>query len=259
MAVIICHSPKGGSGTTFLAGQLSLAFADRGKDVTVITTATADSLPLHLGLPPAVTLPDLEVQAEDAVVVQGIDLRNCARAPRDPDFVPMLQDAGLLSPASERVLIIDVPSGERGLAQRLLPFATIHLCTLTPAPDCIALLPQFQKELGESAQEHTLFIVNSLDETRRLARHSTAFLRELFGSNLIGRIRQDESVVEALAMLQTLGRYAPSSAALADVTQIAEEILLRLAAQPALVPQAAPAEQAQAGGDIAPAGKSRAA
>ncbi|HZF45753.1 MAG TPA: cellulose synthase operon protein YhjQ/BcsQ [Sphingomonadaceae bacterium] len=258
MAVIVCHSPKGGTGTTFLAGQLALAMADRGRDVTVISMATADSLPLHFGLPPAVTLPDLEVQAEDAVVVQGIDLRNCARAPRDPDFVPMLQDAGLLSSASERVLIIDVPSGERGLVQRLLPFATIHLCALTPAPDCIALLPQFQEELGEGARDHTLFVVNSLDETRRLARHSTAFLRELFGPNLIGRVRQDESVVEALAMLQTLGRYAPSSAALADVTQIAEEMLLRLAARAAIAPQSTPGEPGEAG-DIAPAGKSRAA
>lgn len=258
MAVILCHSPKGGTGTTFLAAQLALAFADRNRDVTVISTAMNDSLPLHLALPPAVTLPDLEVQAEDAVTVQGIDLRNCARAPRDPDFVPMLQDAGLLSPASERVLIIDVPSGERGLAQRLLPFASLHLCALTPAPDCVALLPQFHEELGEGALDQTLFVVNCLDETRRLARHTTAFLRELFGANLIGRVRQDESVVEALAMLQTLGRYAPSSAALADVTEIAEQVLLRLAAQAELAPQPAPAQQPQTG-DIAPAGKSRAA
>lgn len=220
MALIVCHGPKGGVGTTFLAAHLAMSFAGSGADVTVLSVSTRDTLALHFGLPMAGALPHLTASAESAVVAGGIDLRNVPNAPRDSDFVPMLRDLGFLSPGRDRVLVLDVPSGEPAFAQRMIAHACAHLCPLDPHPDTLALLPQVFEEAGSEGLLRTAFVINRLDDTRRLSRHNAAFVRELAGSRLIGRIRLDESVREAIAMLQPLAKYSPASAALADVRRI---------------------------------------
>ncbi|MCJ2184864.1 ATPase [Novosphingobium sp. 1949] len=222
MALIVCHSPKGGTGTSFLSAHLALGLADAGADVTVVTVAGRDTLALHFGLPPATTLNALGGPSEDAVVVSGIDLRHMPKAPVDPDFMPMLGDLGYLEPGTGRVMVLDVPSNEFAFARRMTNQACAHLCPLDAAPDTLALLPQMFAEAGKGGLAHTSFVINRLDDTRRLARHNAAFIRELCGQRLIGRIRLDESVPEAIAMLQPLARYAPSSAALADVRRIVD-------------------------------------
>ena len=50
-------------------------------------------------------------------------------------------------------------------------------------------------------------------------------MRELAGQRLVGRIRSDEAVPEAMAMLQPLSRYAPASAALSDVRAISGKLV----------------------------------
>lgn len=220
MALIVCHGPKGGVGTTFISAHLAMAFAATGATVTVLSVAARDTLPLHFGLPLAGSLPHLGAPADSAVVAAGIDLRNAAMAPRDPDFVPMLRDLGFLMPGPDRVLVLDVPAGEPLFAQRMIAHASAHLCPLDPHPDTLALLPQVFEEAGSEGLQRTAFVINRLDDTRRLSRHNAAFIRELAGSRLIGRIRLDESVREAIAMLQPLAKYSPASAALGDVQRI---------------------------------------
>ncbi|GAM05670.1 MULTISPECIES: cellulose synthase operon protein YhjQ/BcsQ [Novosphingobium] len=225
MALIVCHSPKGGTGNTFLAAHMALGLAEAGADVTVLSMAAHDTLPFHFALPPSTTLSALHAPSEDAVVVSGIDLRHAQNAPNDPDFIPMLKDLGYFQTGRERTLILDVPSCERNLARRLVNHACAHLCALDTAPETLALLPQMFDEAGKGGLSRTSFVINRLDDTRRLARHNAAFVRELMGPRLIGRIRLDESVPESIAMLQTLARYAPSSAALADVRRLVDIVL----------------------------------
>lgn len=59
MPVIVCHSIKGGTGTTFVAAHVAVALCEAGAEVTVLTMARRDTMPLHFGLPPALTLPSL--------------------------------------------------------------------------------------------------------------------------------------------------------------------------------------------------------
>jgi len=225
MPLIVCHALKGGAGTTFVAAHVAASLAQAGADVTVLTLAHRDSMPLHFGLPPALTLPSLFAPAEDAVVAAGIDLRASLRAPSDPDFVPALSDLGFLGTGLDRVMVIDVPAGESAFARTIVPHACAHLCIVNAAPDTLALMPQALDEATPEGLARTLFVINALDETRRLSRHSAAFIRELVGARLLGRVRLDESVPEALAMLQPLERYAPSSAALADVRAVGTGLL----------------------------------
>ncbi|SFF91896.1 Cellulose biosynthesis protein BcsQ [Novosphingobium sp. CF614] len=221
MAMIVCHGPKGGAGTTFIAAHLATGLAEAGADVTVLTVSPRDTLALHFGLQPALSLPSMTAPVNEAVVAGGINLRHYRRAPVDPDFIPMLRDLGYLAPGAHRVLVLDVPAGEQAFGRRAITHACAHVCPLNAAPDTLALLPAMFGEAGEAGLARTAFVVNALDETRRLSRHGAAFIRELTGPRLIGRVRLDEAVPEAIAMLQPLARYAPASAALADVRLVA--------------------------------------
>ncbi|MFC0205122.1 cellulose synthase operon protein YhjQ/BcsQ [Novosphingobium soli] len=225
MPVIVCHSVKGGAGTTFMAAHMAMSLSEAGANVTVLSVAPRDTLPMHFGLQPALTLPSLFAPAEDAVLVSGIDLRSFVRAPEDPDFIPTLRDMGYLDAGPDRVLVIDIPAADYTFARRVIPHASGLVAVLNAAPDTLALMPQV---LGEASPENiaaTTFVINALDETRRLSRHAAAFIRELVGPRLLGRVRLDEAVPEAIAMLQPLARYAPSSAALADVRAIGAALL----------------------------------
>lgn len=220
MPVIVSHPLTGGAGGTFIASHVAMALTEAGAEVTVLTIAGRDTLPLHFGLPPALTLPALFAPAEDAVLAGGVDLRSLTNAAHDPDFIPMLRDLGYLDAGMTKVMVIDIPASEHAFARRVIPHANAHLCVLNAAPDTLALLPRVLDEATPEADAVTSFVINAVDETRRLARHTSAFIRELMGPRLIGRVRQDESVPEAIAMLQPLAKYAPSSAALADARAI---------------------------------------
>jgi cellulose biosynthesis protein BcsQ len=222
MPLVLCHSPKGGVGTTFLSAHLAMGLAEAdatdgvGSDVALMTLSPRDLTPLHFGLGPAQRLPSLAAPAEAAVLAGGIGLFCEQNAASDSDFLPRLEDAGYLAVGSDRTLVIDVPSGQHAMARKLMPHAAVHICPLTPSPDCLALLPQLLDEAGDWGPRRTAYVFGKLDETRRLARHVAAFAREVLGERLIAKIRNDQAVPEALAMLQLLSRYAPASAALAD-------------------------------------------
>lgn len=250
MAVIVCHGLKGGAGITFVAAHLAMTLSEAGAEVSVLSVAQRDTLPLHFGLQPALTLPSLFAPAEDAVLASGINLRSHTRATDDADFVPTLHDLGYLEAGPDRVMVIDVPASEFAFARRIIPHSSANLCVLNAAPDTLALLPQVLGDASAETIARTTFAINALDETRRLSRHSAAFIRELVGPRLIGRIRLDEAVPEAIAMLQPLARYAPSSAALADVRAIGAAMV------PALE---TPGRPWVARGDLAAPSSSRAA
>jgi len=230
MPLILCHSPKGGASTTFTASHLAIGLSGMdgsdgiGGDITLLTLSQSDMTPLHFGLPPAQRLPAFGAAIEAAVLVSGISLRCEPFAAQDPDFLGRLDDGGFLAADSARTLVIDVPAGEPALASRLMPHAAVHICPLTASPDCLALLPQLLEQDEATEGSGTAYVIGKLDETRRLARHVAAFMREVLGDKIIAKIRQDQSVPEALAMLQPLSRYAPASAALADVRQMADVV-----------------------------------
>ncbi|GGZ00652.1 cellulose synthase operon protein YhjQ/BcsQ [Novosphingobium colocasiae] len=238
MALLLCHSSKGGTGNTFVAAHLALALVEHGADVTLLSTAAMDSLPLHFGLPPSTRLPGFNAGADRAVVASGISLRNDPRAPADPDFAATLRDLGFLD-NGDRVLVLDVAAGDLGLARALLPLARAHVCTLPAAPESLSLLPDYLDIERGCWSDHSVVAINMLDETRKLTRHTAAFLRELLGARLVGRVRRDEAVPEALASLQYLSRYAPASAALADVAALARAVAPMLE-RPTLAEQIVP-------------------
>lgn len=265
MPLVLCHSPKGGVGTTFLSAHLAMGLAEidatdgLGSDVALLTLSPRDLTPLHFGLGPAQRLPSLAAPAEAAVLASGIGLFCEPDAAIDNDFLPRLEDAAYLAVGSDRTLVIDVPSGQHALARKLMPHAAVHVCPLTPSPDCLALLPQLLNEESDWGPRRTAYVFGKLDETRRLARHVAAFAREVLGERLIARIRSDQAVPEALAMLQLLSRYAPASAALADARVAAQAVAAILAEERMAIMGASDEQPEVIVPPIAKSGKSRAA
>jgi chromosome partitioning protein len=222
MAMILCHSPKGGVGTSFIAAQLAIHMAQRGHEVVALDFTYQDALKLYFGVLPSQQVPHIVEGTGEATVVSGVEIMSAQRLGRDQGFRNLLTRPGASSPFdSNKLYIADVSSGDRDTKELLLPHAVLHLCPLNPRPGSLAVLPLIEPGTPTIDLPKTAFLLNMLDDTHRLSRHSHVFLRELFGDKLIGTVRRDEAVNEAVAMFEPLSRFAPASVALADLRKLA--------------------------------------
>lgn len=226
MPFILCHAPKGGAGTSFVAAHLALALAETGQNVTAVDMTRQDSLKLYFGLPPIQPLPDLEAAPEEALKVGGVSLRQGYRASNLPDFPQSLAN-GELPLTGDGYVIADVASGDVALRHLLQPYAALTIMPILPTAVGLAALTQAMPGTPLIELDHTAFVINRLDETRRFARNAHSFLHELLGGKLVAAIHEDEAVNEATAMGQMLPRYgaAAASVAMADMRALAATIL----------------------------------
>ncbi|TPG42573.1 ATPase [Sphingomonas koreensis] len=215
MPLILVHSPKGGTGSSFIAAQLALAMAAHGRDVTAIDFTYQEGLKLHFGLGPTQQLAQFGDTRVDPLVVGGVRLLDGHHASRQQWFQEAV-GSSLLPLDDDRVIIADVSAGSRDLRDMLMEVAQLHICTMMPRPASLAALPKVMPGVPTIELAKTVFVLNQLDDRRKLSRHSHLFVRELFGDQLIGVVRRDEAVNEALAMFQPIAKYAPSSVVLAD-------------------------------------------
>lgn len=216
MPLIMCHSPKGGVGTSFVAAGLAQGLALLGRDVVALDMTAQDGLKLYFGIAPGRALPEFGEGGGEPALVGAVSLRSAWRAAHAPQFARDLR-AGNLPFDSETIFIADVASTDEQLARLLRHHALMHVCALVPSAMTLAQLPRIGSGRALDTLVDTAFVLNQLDETRRFARHAVRFLRELLGENLVAQIFHDEAVNEAVGMQQTLSRYAPASAALAGL------------------------------------------
>jgi hypothetical protein len=226
MPLIVCHSPKGGTGTSFIAAQLAMALAEAGEAVTLLDCGTIATTALHLGLAPAFALPG----AGEPMFVEGLDCLHEPALAIEGDVATAIASLALV-PSSERMLIVDLPSGDRARAAALAPLAQLNLCAINAAPDCASLLPGLLAA-DDAAGVTRLFVINAFEPLRPLARHCEAMLRAMLGERLVGSIRRDAAVDEAQAMLMPLRWFAPASAALADAVTLGTVLRAQMQALP---------------------------
>lgn len=232
MPLLLCHSPKGGVGTSFIAAQLAMHLARRGHAVTALDFTCQDSLKLFFGLRPAQMLPEMadavcDATPGDTIMVQGVNIVSAYRFGQEPQWREPMARRGRSPFDGDRLFVADVASGDRAAMETLLPYALLHICPLLPCPAALAALTQVQTGTAALALPRTLFVLNQRDDRQRLSRHSHIFLRELFGAALIGTIRHDQAVNEAVAMFETADTYAPASVALADLATLAVAVEAR--------------------------------
>lgn len=221
--IILFHSPKGGVGSSTVAGNIALMFAQRGDFVTAIDLTGQGALALCLGDDTGAV--DRRAAAEDGapVIMSGVRLLSIA------DDRPVSEIVASITAHNreDSVVIVDVASADRQLLGVLLADADLRICVLTPDPGALAALPLVFGGTRETQADRTVFLLNRSDDRLRLGRDIAAMLRGLLGDRLLGTIRRDEAVNEALAMMETLGSYAPASAALADFAKITDLLVKR--------------------------------
>jgi cellulose biosynthesis protein BcsQ len=86
MPLILCHSPKGGVGTTFVAAHLAMALADMGLRTKAVDMTRQDSLKLYFGIKPINAIPDLHASDSERLLIGGVSLRQGYRAAHDPSL-----------------------------------------------------------------------------------------------------------------------------------------------------------------------------
>lgn len=226
--LILVHSPKGGVGSTFLTAQLAMHLAQRGHQVTAIDFTYQDSLKLHFGMLPSQTLAGMTYAAGDTMVVNGVELLNGHALAEEQRFLDMLgqDEPDLFDP--NRITLVDVASGARTLKTRLLRHCDLHICPLLPFAASLATLPLVEPGTPTAMLDKTVFVLNQLDDTRRLSRHSHSFIRQLMGDSLLGTVRRDEAVNEALAMFEPIAKFAAASVVRIDLDRLAHAVERRL-------------------------------
>lgn len=223
MTLVLLHSPKGGVGTTMIAAQLAIHLAQHGREVVALDLTYQGALKMHFGLGLTHTVPDLADDHAEPMVVAGVALINGYERSLSSDFAAMLAEKpAVLDPAT--IVIADIAAADHRLKDMLLPYATFHLCVLTPGPGSLAVLPLVDLKTATIMLDKTVFVLNHLDDRIRLSRNTRKFLDELFGDRVIGTVRRDEAVNEALATFEPLARYAPSSVVLTDVAALGNRI-----------------------------------
>ncbi len=227
MALILCHSPTGGVGTTFLAAHLAQGLATRGHQVTAIDFTHADALKLFFGVPPTQAVPSIGDEDGEGVIVEGVELLGGYDAAQNDRFAEALTDPDSPLLHDDRIVIADVASADLATRNVLMPYATLHLCVLAPQPASLAALGKVQPGTPTIDLIATGFVLNLVDDARKLSRHAQAFLRELFGEGLIATVRRDEAVNEAMASFQPVSRYAPQSVVLPDLLALAAAVEAR--------------------------------
>jgi cellulose biosynthesis protein BcsQ len=232
MALILCHSPKGGVGTSFLTAQIAMLLAQRGYEVAALDFTYQDALKLYFGLIPSQTLPDLADRTADPTVVAGVELLSAHRLGREAGFQKRLQRLDPSPFQGDKLYIADVAAGDYDTKNMLLPHALLHICPLMPRSGSLAVLAKVEPGIPTLDLPKTVFVLNSLDDTRRFSRHSHVFMRELFGAKLAGTVRRDEAVNEAAAMFEPIAKFAPLSVALADLRKLVAELELRCSLVP---------------------------
>ncbi|WHO37290.1 cellulose synthase operon protein YhjQ/BcsQ [Sphingobium sp. AP49] len=221
MPLILCHSPKGGVGTSFIAAQVAIHLAQRGHDVSALDFTYQEALKLFFGLTPAQSLPELNDGSADPIAVSGVALYSAQSLCRDPHFIDLIGRKDHSPFETRKIYVADVAAGDRETKDMLLPYAALHICTLQPRPGSLAALPKVEPGTPTIDLPKTGFVLNHLDDTHRLSRHTHIFLRELFGSKLLGTVRRDEAVNEASAMFEPIARFAPASVVLSDLRKLA--------------------------------------
>ena len=217
MPLVLVQGLRGGVGTTSLVANLAIGLAQAGLPVTVLDMAARSTMALHFGLQPTDRLPPLDEARPNDLVVHGVTLRDAYTVADRGDLTYGLA-SGEISFDGDMLYLADVGSADMGLFEQLRPYAALDMLVLAPSGECLASLP----EALDAAGPNTRFVLNKADDTRKLARHASVFVRELLGDKLLATIRSDEAVVESAAMIHPLVRHAPVSAALHDISALGQ-------------------------------------
>lgn len=187
--LVLFHSFKGGVGVSTVAANIALSLLRLKRKVAIADLTHQQSLNFHIGVQEE-EIPFLSVETMDELYQASQDFSGIT-----------LADLGTEIPKSS-------------IAQENI----LHISILSPNAGCMALFP-------EAFDKQHYYIINNENDRYNFPRAASQFVQDMVQDNLIGIIRQDEAVNEALGKLQPLHLYAPTSVALKDFDNCAHQLL----------------------------------
>lgn len=243
MNLVYLMSPKGGVGRTTLTANLAFALQRLGHQVVALDLDCQNSLRLHLGLPVSEQrgiVPGLQHSSDWRSQIMetpsGVGLLPYGEASKtqresfdallrqDPEFLS--QRLGPLVNQPGCIVLVDLPSGPSASLEAMKKTAGISLVVMLADGASAATLPLVEHEsyLGIDARKSAFYIVNQVYIRSRLNRDVTEFFEQRLGAAMLGRVHRDEAVPEANASQRSVFEYAPASAVIQDLENIARSI-----------------------------------
>jgi len=243
MSLICVTSPKGGVGKTSCAAGLAYGIQALGFQVLVVDFDSQNALRLHFGMAlddghgfAARVLSDwseMMLKAPGGIRLLPYGATNSRqRAIADQHFdMPGFVESRLLPLTREPgvVIIADLPPGYSPALRAVARLAHIRLTVLLADSASISLLPRVVE--GDFYPPDTLpgsrhfFILNQVDQRRRLNAEITRFMDSRYGDDVLGYVHRDEAMSEANARQQSIFDHAPASAAAQDLQYCTNKLM----------------------------------
>ncbi|NWA01380.1 cellulose biosynthesis protein BcsQ [Pseudomonas gingeri] len=239
--VIAVISAKGGVGKSTLAGALASAIKRSGGRTLALDLDPQNALCLYLGGNeqwPGIAQDDPQQQDWRQLIREGfaashclaygvvseeerLDFENSLRA--DPTWLARhLVDMGL---GERDTVIIDTPSGATAYLAQALAIADIALVVTHADAASYTSLNQMERLLAPYLQRdkplQCKYVINQLDTSRQFSLDMCEVLKKTTGNQLLGVIRQDHFLSEALAYDRNPLAHTPSTRGCQDTLDIA--------------------------------------
>ncbi len=246
MGIVNISSPKGGVGKSTLATNMAAIFADNGMRTLLIDYDPQNAVRVFFNLP--LTYDDgwyggaskrhslfdhlVEVRKNLFLLPFGkfeIDAR--AQLTITDQVSEKWLATQLQGFLSEGFLILnDTAAGGGVTGHYAANAAALEIIVLEPDPSSLALLDPVEWFRAES-KVPVCFILNKTDPTRHLARDMEVVMTRHLGQDLLGCVRRDQHVPEALARRSLFVDQAPNASSTNDLYKVADKLLERYGAR----------------------------
>ncbi len=245
MPLILTRSPKGGAGKTTLVANLAIGLRSLGWAVQAVDLDPQNSLRFHLHLP----ITDeggwaerlLSNRSWDESIEtnpQGVQVVPFGAVPAGmletlerqigERGLPMMADLARRAREPDTIVIIDTPPGYTPYLRVARQVADLSIVILLADAASFAVAPALTRRsrsdeaaAGAERATPTVYVANQYDAGRRLSRDVHAAMTQVLGRRLVGTIRTDQSVAEAVACRTCVLLHDVGSGAAADLIQLA--------------------------------------